>query len=282
MDSELSNGSVSAAAPMPSLPPSQLQRAIMAVGGRLPANWLGRRIAAVLRSRLRRSSKGPVDVERFGFKIRLSFGNNACERRLMVTPQFFEPDVVAALDARVRQGCHFVDVGANVGIYSLFVAHRAAPGAKILSIEPQPELCARLAENIKLNAYDISIAPNAVSDVDGEVSMAIDKKNLGASTVEGDGGDETITVRCRKLYDVVNEHGFERVDVMKLDIEGHEERVLRSFLEDAPPALWPGLLIVEMHATPENEVLIADLTGSGWKVISSSPDCCILERGQNP
>jgi FkbM family methyltransferase len=192
----------------------------------------------------------------------------------MVTPQFFEPAVIAALEPRIGHGFQFVDVGANVGFYSLLVAQRALDNAKVLAIEPQPELCLRLRENIVLNGFDVTIAQTAVSDFNGQVSLTVDHKNLGGTGITADHLDrhaaEKIEVPCRKLADLIAENGFERIDAMKVDIEGHEARALRPFFAEAPKSLWPKLLIIETHRTPETRRLIHELKAAGWSDLNSS------------
>ncbi len=194
----------------------------------------------------------------------------------MVTPQFFEPEMIAFLASKITEDYRFVDVGANVGIYSLFVAARA-PKAKILAIEPQEVLCARLAHNSALNDYEIAIERCAVSDYNGRVLMAIDDRNRGASRIDKISLIKTF-VPCRKLLDVITEHVFEHIDAMKIDIEGHEEPVWRAFLEEAPHSLWPDYLIVEMHDTPKTAALVAELTSSAWNVILSPPGWFVLGK----
>ncbi len=52
-------------------------------------------------------------------------------------------------------------------------------------------------------------------------------------------------VRAKKLLTLVREEGYAKIDAIKLDIEGAEDLVLDPFLSEAPPALWPRLIIME-------------------------------------
>ncbi|MDJ0931990.1 hypothetical protein [Breoghania sp.] len=63
---------------------------------------------------------------------------NVCERRVLFTPQFFDAEERALLADHIRDDMIFVDVGANVGIYSLFVAGLVGPEARIIAVELQP------------------------------------------------------------------------------------------------------------------------------------------------
>src|SRR5262245_55540866 len=107
--------------PFGAYPPGLLHTAAAATGQRLPSTWMGRRTSGLLRSLLRRTTHRPVDMTVLGQRMRLRVQDNACERRLMVTPQFFDPRELAILREAVVPGFHFIDLGANVGAFSIFV-----------------------------------------------------------------------------------------------------------------------------------------------------------------
>ena len=52
-------------------------------------------------------------------------------------------------------------------------------------------------------------------------------------------------VPLETLKSVVARHGLQKINVMKIDVEGHEDKVLPPFLATADPALWPGVIIIE-------------------------------------
>ena len=104
-------------------------------------SWLAKRIAFLLRRiALKRLRGAPVDIETYGARMRLLPYNNVCEKRVLFTPQFFDPLERQILEARIRDGFVFVDIGANIGAYSLFVAMHAGASARILAVEPQPDI----------------------------------------------------------------------------------------------------------------------------------------------
>jgi FkbM family methyltransferase len=255
--------------PFGTYPPNRLQSALRDVGQRLPNNWPGLRFSGWLRSLLKRTSRRPIDVTVLGQRMRLRLADNACERRLMVTPQFFDPIELDVLRSVVRDNFHFVDLGANVGTYSIFVGTLAGPDARILAVEPQQSLLPRLRENIALNNLDIRVAPVAVGDRDGEIEFAVDTNNLGFTSVntqrKGRGERRVIKLPVRKLLDLVREHGFERIDALKADIEGAEDLALLPFLEEAPRALWPRLVIMEMSPREWRRDCIAVMRELGYR-----------------
>ena len=129
--------------PYGALAPGRLDRAVIALTSRLPANWLGLRLAILLRRLVTmRLPAGALDVERWGLRLRLHPLDNGCEKGLLFTPQMFEPEERAELAreiARKPPGAPFVfvDVGGNVGLFSLFVAAESKGRARIVAFEPE-------------------------------------------------------------------------------------------------------------------------------------------------
>ena len=214
-----------------------------------PDTWLARRCVIGLRRIVLPRLRGePVDIEALGARMRVHPYNNVCEKKMLFTPDTFDALEREQLSRRLRDGFTFIDVGANVGAYSLFVAARAGASARILAIEPQPGIFDRLVQNIRLNAFaNIKAIACAVADRAGDVTLFIDTRNSGESSLKivSAGASEHVRVPAKRLLDIVIEEGFERLDAVKLDIEGAEDLVLAPFLAEAPAALRPDLLIVE-------------------------------------
>ena len=264
-------------------PVTRLQHCVTGLGRTLPRNRVGRRLSGWLRALAQGTAAGPVDMEVLGVRMRLYLDNNASERRLLVTPHFFDPNDLEILASKITPGYAFVDLGANVGIYSLFVARVAGPDAKILAVEPHPVAARRLRDNIVLNGFHISVAEMAVAERDGLLELAVDSNNIGATTVRAGrrvrGRREQITVPACTLHRLVAEHGFQRIDALKLDIEGAEGHALRPFLATAPQTLWPRLILLELHAASGKCDLMTELEALGWRRVSDRrTDNCVLQR----
>jgi hypothetical protein len=119
--------------------PGILDRSVIALASRMPLNWLGLRLAILLRrlSTMRlEHPAGALDVMRWGMRLRLHPIDNGCEKNLLFTPQMYETTELAALSEeifRVREQKRkfvFVDIGANVGLFSIFVAATAKLNAQ--------------------------------------------------------------------------------------------------------------------------------------------------------
>src|SRR3954452_9140450 len=193
----------------------------------LRPGWATQRLALALRHVATRFLGGaPVDIETFGARMRLYPYNNVCEKKALFTPQFFDPEEFDVLRDRIRDGFTFVDVGSNVGVYALFVAAQAGPHARILALEPQPEIFDRLTYNIRQNPFGtVKAIACAVADKTGELTLFLDPRNHGGSSVKIRSPNEADAIRVPAitLLDLLNQEHFTKVDAIKLDVEGAED-----------------------------------------------------------
>lgn len=254
---------------------------------RCGADWTGKRLAFALRAVGVRALGGrPLDVESFGARMRLYPGHNVAEKNLLFTPQYFDPEERRFLGERLGSDFVFIDVGANVGGYALFAATLAGPRARILAIEPQADIFERLSFNIRQNSFTaVKALEVAVADRDGEVTLFVDAKNKGETSmrlVGTHGAGSSVRVPAKALGTVVAEEGFARIDAIKLDVEGAEDLILEAFFRDVAPRLWPRLLIVEDAPgrwAIDLPVLIAT---QGYRVALKTRTNVIYERQSAP
>ena len=204
------------------------------------AGWLGRRLFGRLRwlERLCSSrTREIVDVERFGLRWRLYRRGNVADARLLLRPDAFEPAEIKSIIDLVEPGFTFVDVGANCGFYALRIARAVAGSGRVIAIEPHPEMRRRLACNAGLNpAFPVRILGCAVGDSRGTGRLQENERNLGETRVSDKG---SIGVEIRTLLDIAAAEKLKRIDAVKVDVEGFEDRVLEPFLRDAAPAAAP-------------------------------------------
>lgn len=262
-------------------PPAWLA-AVVRLTRRLPDNVLGRRAATLARSLGARMHGGAVDVEVLGARMRLHTRGNACEKRLLFTPHYFDPDDLEILEPMIGPGFVFIDVGANVGAYTLFVAARGGPDATVVAVEPHPVARERLAFNVGASGHaGIRIVPHALSDGEGAVRLKILSGNIGNTTIASAAGgrfEEGIEVATETLFGMARRLGLDRIDAIKMDIEGHEDVVLGAFFAMAPPSLWPQLLIVENNRAQWSRDLVAEVMERGYDVLRAGPGNAVLRR----
>ena len=215
-----------------------------------PDTWLGRRIAYFLRRMAIGQLAGPVDIQSFGTNFRLYPFSNVCEKRILFTPQYFDQAERDLIVSRIRPGFVFLDIGANIGGYALGVAAAAGPGARILAIEPQPQIFERLIYNIDQNPFGtVKAVACAIADSDGQLTLFLNGENRGQSSVKIVASEQTaagtVQVAAKTLMSLLKEEKIDHVDAAKLDVEGAEDLILEPFYRDAPKSLWPRLMIVE-------------------------------------
>ena len=237
--------------------PDRRVRAALALTRRLPANWLGFRVSTPFRRIAINWLAGrPVDATVWGARARLYPSHNSCEKNALFTPQVFDQLERRVLKRALRRALaadrtfHFVDVGANVGLYSLFVAKQGRGKARVLAIEAQPDIAERLRFNVGLNPrFDVAIEQVAVADREGEIELMLTHHDRAGSYIRKDDGrsdgDEVIRVRCRPLLALLEDSGFPAIDALKIDIEGAEDLALAPFLREAPERLLPRLVLIE-------------------------------------
>lgn len=126
------------------------------------------------------------------------------------------PREMFAWRRHLRPGDLFVDVGSNIGIYSLFALDL---GAEVVACEPDARNYARLLENLELNQYEAETHNVAVADRPGTLRLTQGLDSLNHLVFDGSG----VEVRAMTLDDIVGER---RVAGLKIDVEGAERLVL--------------------------------------------------------
>ncbi|TXN26289.1 FkbM family methyltransferase [Methylobacterium sp. WL19] len=246
-------------------------------------SWAGRRVGFFLRRLAITMLHGrPLDVERFGARMRLHPYNNNCEKKVLFTPQFFDPEERALLASRLKPGCTFLDIGANIGAYALFVAAFAGPGARILAVEPQPDVFDRLTYNIAQNPFGtVKAVACAVADKAGELTLFVDPRNRGESSLKIVGTNEGAQIRVPAvtLLGLAQGEGITRIDAIKLDVEGAEDLILEPFFREAPVSLHPRLLVIEDGTAQWQIDLVGLLEARGYRQIARTRLNLIFERG---
>lgn len=217
----------------------------------LPANWLGKQLAQLLRKQVMRQAELPMDLQIGEVRLRCQLDDNVSERGFVFMPWRWDTiERHIMLKALPAEGV-FIDIGANVGIYSALATSVLNRLGCVLAIEPNPPVFDRLTFNLKATLEGlkekprIEIIQQGVSDESGEFNLFLDKDNLGASSLVQNNKQQAIKIKCQPLLDIVNEQKLSRIDVIKCDIEGAEDRALIPFLVDAPHHLLPHCFIFE-------------------------------------
>jgi FkbM family methyltransferase len=224
---------------------------------------------------VRAAGPSVIDTAFRGARFRVHLGDNLTERNLLLDPRT-EREELDFLVAATPPGGVFVDVGANIGLYALVVA-AARPGARILAIEPDPLIRARLQANLALSGLgNVAVRPEAVGETEGETGFTRDTRNLGESHVAEDGA---LKVRVQPLSAILSAHGITALDALKIDIEGYEDRALVPFFRDWPESGWPGALVIEhVHPGQWRTDIMALLRDRGYRSQGTTEYNTLLRR----
>jgi len=161
----------------------------------------------------------------------------------------YEVDKMDAVRKLLKPGSTFIDVGANVGDYTLLAASLVGDSGHVVCFEPEPQNRHWLQRSIDINGYrNIDVFPVALSDSNGQASLYLGETAGYHTLIPGQSERQagTITVTTRTLDSYLQELGRERVDMMKIDVEGAELQVLRgsrATLEKNPNMI----LFLEIH-----------------------------------
>lgn len=205
-----------------------------------------------------------------GQNFRIQSYGHAIENRLYWygkfghEPESFLPWLKAASKAQV-----VLDIGSNTGLYSLGAGAKN-PAAKIFAFEPLPRVANLTRKNAQLNPkFNIQVQQNAVCDQGGVVTLHDPGGDQPASaSLKSDFLDcdqETIKVDGIRIDDFVSNQQLERVDLIKLDVEGVEEIAL-SGMQQTIQKFKPTLFIEVLDSRPELIAELKKLVDWGYRV----------------
>jgi FkbM family methyltransferase len=266
-------------APFGRLAPNAAQAALIALAQR---TGLKRGAFRPMLSRLLNLFRsGPLDVKYQGAAFRFYHQGSATERGALLNPDY-NIEELRFLRAHVADRGVFVDVGANVGTYALALARDVGEAGKVIAIEPHPVTHARLAFNHAASGYtQVRLVQAACGAEDGELLIETDGDNLGAShIVPGDASGKAIRVPSRRLSRILEEASVARVDALKIDVEGYEDRALIPFFRQAAQALWPRAVVIEHLSKDEwQDDCIADMLARGYVISGKTRSNTMLILG---
>lgn len=234
--------------------------------------------------------------------LRASFIERGLERvingtdRILLSPasrgfiaQTYEPEVWRRIMPEVRTGDVIVEVGASIGIYTLAFANRVRANGHVVAFEPDPASAAELEANIAVNKFQnrVSLMSAAVGASCGWVRFAAARgmESHVAIDRDDDASAESISIPLVTLDGVFQDTG---INLLKIDVEGFEEPVLRGAQRLlADPARRPRAIVVEVHPFAWDAVgtasdsLLESLTRNRYRVASlaGEPVTRITEYG---
>lgn len=143
----------------------------------------------------------------------------------------WEPNLTAFLSARLRPGDIFVDVGANIGYFTLLASRLVGRDGKVIAVEASPNIFARLSDNLRRNhATNVAATNIAVSDRVGTTQLFLGSdSNIGQTgTVATPGSRYECDIATTPLDTLLDGIDAARVRFVKVDVEGAEWSVLQG------------------------------------------------------
>ena len=209
----------------------------------LPRNFVYK---AFLKSANKQQKDGIFDVTVGGISMRMKPELNATEAKFLrrgLQYDKYEWKALAKACSSVEKPI-FIDVGANVGLYSFLLA-KSVPEVRVLAYEPHPGLCKQMKYNLSVNTgHNISVTEFAVSDQLGKAWLKTSTDgDLGQTRLETEGDVE---VKCTTLQAVVEQEKLSHIDALKVDVEGYEDRVLVPYMRNASDSMLPNTIVVEV------------------------------------
>lgn len=273
--------------------PGSLVRSMLAIAQHAPRNWFGQQFAQAARRIALRHARLPVDVMVGPVRMRCYLRDNNSERKFVFMPWRFdrrERDCI--LDALPPDGV-FVDIGANVGIHTLAAAVRMSARGRILAIEPNLPAFERLRFNLEATRQGRADWPTVellrlgIADRAGEIELHLDPGNLGGSSIVArapapSAAAGVVRIPCRPLLELLRERGVEKVDALKIDIEGAEDLALLPYLTQAADASLPTVIVIENSEQRWTQDLPGALAGRGYRVLRRTRMNTVYRREPAP
>lgn len=171
-----------------------------------------------------------------------------------------EPDLQAALQLLASEGMIAYDIGANVGFFSVLLAHLVGPTGQVYSFEPLPANARQILYNARLNGFsNIHVDIAAVGQNESKAAFRVTDfsttgklESIGSVNVQMD----AITARVRQLDAMVAHRDIPAPALVKIDVEGAESEVLKG-ASDILRGPRP-ILLIELHNTHEEVLAILE------------------------
>jgi len=195
------------------------------------------------------------EVIPYGRKMKFRCDPNSYFEWLIYMKGCYDFGITRLLPRLLRPGSYAVDVGANVGAYTLLMAECVGAKGRVAFFEPNPEVFKRLLYNLELNQLSSRVEGNpiALSSTAGTAKLylpSVECRNRGVASMRAysEVHDQAIEVDMDVLDHAL--HSWPRLDFLKVDAEGHDaavlkgssemiERFLPSLLFEYNPEAWP-------------------------------------------
>ena len=179
--------------------------------------------------KLRRKSEPLVIQDNCGFRYQVPDVTEPIAFHLTIN-QTYEPETLDLILKHLRPGDVFVDVGANIGVFTLPASKRVGQQGRVIAAEASTDIYTYLQRNVEANgARQVTVLNCAICDFTGSVPFyPAPKEKFGMGSLGAQFGAKPVDVPARTLDKVLEEVAVEHVAVIKVDVEGFEVSVFRG------------------------------------------------------
>lgn len=140
---------------------------------------------------------------------------------------FYEPSVGQAIKKEIKKGMIVVDVGANIGYFTLMMARSVGPTGKVYAFEPDPENFKLLRKNVKTNGFEnVFLIKAVVGRKKGKISLYINEKSGAEHSIYNFSKSQKKILVDSWSLDEYFAGGNIKIDFIKLDIQGAEPEAI--------------------------------------------------------
>jgi len=184
------------------------------------------------------------------FPIMLDVDNHGVDH-VIAAYRNFEPGILRLIRKNINNEDIFVDVGANIGQHSLYAAHFCK---HVYAFEPIERLCFQFLKSVYKNElYNIHVFNYGLGNEDKEMNIFTAANNMGSSSViEKKNRINNGSIKIKRLDDIRKKCGIEKVDFMKVDVEGYEWEVLQGVKQTL--LKWKPKIILEYSPDLYNKI----------------------------
>lgn len=172
-------------------------------------------------------SEKPIDVNAFGYKI-LLYPDSLQTRAIVYYTPLKDYDVTQFIQRYLKVGDSFLDIGANIGLYTLLACSVVSKSGSVDSFEPCPKTFRRLEENVARNELNqVKLHQTVLGENSSVIKFTVDLDTINhvLSSAPPKTEDNYIEVSCQPLDEIINDKDYA---MAKLDVEGYELPVLRG------------------------------------------------------
>jgi len=198
----------------------------------------------------------------------------------------FEPETTRLVNKIVKPGMTVIDVGANLGYYTIMFASLVGNSGKVFAFEPVKQYYEKLLWHVEANGFRNHVAAFncGLSDNENRISIGVASSGATVHWVSDDPPTRCEEIQLHPLDEIIRKNSIEKIDLIKIDIDGHEPfffRGARDFFQKNLPILLVEFAQLNLEKAGEDVIgLKATIEKLGYTIYSESTKMPFTSRTQ--